>query len=398
MDFNYSEEAEAFRRDFRAWLEVNVPSEWHQRNELQGEFMRTDDADFEFHRHWHRKMYEAGWVGVSWPKEYGGRGATLEQQVVYNEEMVRANAPSLVNGLGIMLVGPTLIHWGSEEQKRRYVPKILSAEEIWCQGYSEPNAGSDVASLQTRAVDEGDYFVVNGQKVWTSGAQHADWCILLTRTDPDAPKHKGISYLLVDMHSPGIIVRPLVQITGDRGFNEVFFEDVKVPKKNLIGEKNQGWQVAVTTLMFERTGISSERDMMSMVEDLAALAKDFKRGGRPAWEDTEVRQRVASFACDAMALRYSNLRQLTRRLKGLPPGPEGSLGKLTTSELNLRIVKFAMELLGPYSQMEYKAPFAPDRGKWLYKMLAARALTIAGGTSEIQHNIIGERVLGLPKG
>jgi alkylation response protein AidB-like acyl-CoA dehydrogenase len=297
-----------------------------------------------------------------------------------------------------MLVGPTLIQWGTEEQKQRYIPKILSADEIWCQGYSEPNAGSDVASLQTRAVEEGDYFIVNGQKVWTSGAHHADWCILLTRTDPEAPKHKGISYLLVDMHSPGVTVRPLVQITGDRGFNEVFLEDVRVPKKNIVGEKNQGWQVAVTTLMFERTGISTRQEMTGAVEDLAELAKSITHNGRSAWDDTSVRQKIAGFACEAAALRYTNLRQLTRRLKGLPSGPEGSVGKLSASELNMRIVKFAMELLGPYSQMTYEAPFAMDNGKWLYKMLAARALTIAGGTSEIQHNIIGERVLGLPKG
>jgi alkylation response protein AidB-like acyl-CoA dehydrogenase len=397
MDFNYSVEAEAFRREFRGWLDHNLPRRAHA-DALQGEFLRAESADWKFHLEWHRKMHAGGWVGVSWPKEYGGRGATLEQQVVYGEELARANAPSLVNGLGIMLVGPTLIHWGTEEQKKRYIPKMLSAEEIWCQGYSEPNAGSDVASLQTRAVEEGDYFIVNSQKLWTSGAHHADWCILLTRTDPEAPKHKGISYLLVDMHSPGVTVRPLVQMTGDRGFNEVFFEDVRVPRENLVGAKNQGWQVAVTTLMFERTGISTGRDMMGVVEDLANLAQRLMRNGNSAWEDTSVRQAIARFACDAAALRYSNLRQLTRRLKGLPPGPEGSAGKLTTSELNLRMMKFAMELLGPFSQLEYQAPMAFDRGKWTYKMLSARALTIAGGTNEIQHNIIGERVLGLPKG
>ncbi len=297
-----------------------------------------------------------------------------------------------------MLVGPTLIHWGSEEQKQRYVPKILSGEEIWCQGYSEPSAGSDVASLQTRAVEEGDYFIVNGQKVWTSDAHHADWCILLVRTDPDAPKHKGISYVLVDMHSPGVTVRPLVQITGDSGFNEVFFEDVKVPRKNLIGEKNHGWQVAITTLMFERAGIGGGRDMIGQVRELAALAKSVKRNGRTAWDDSSVRQRIGGFACEASALKYTGYRQLTRRLKGLPPGPEGSVMKLGTSELNLRMNNYAMELLGPYSQFEYRAPLAVDRGKWSYRMLASRALTIAGGTSEIQHNIIGERVLGLPKG
>jgi alkylation response protein AidB-like acyl-CoA dehydrogenase len=200
------------------------------------------------------------------------------------------------------------------------------------------------------------------------------------------------------MHSPGVTVRPLVQITGDSGFNEVFFEDVKVPKKNLVGEKNQGWQVAITTLMFERAGIGSTRDMIGQVKELAALAKAVRRNGHTAWEDSSVRQKIGAFACEASALKYTGYRQLTRRLKGLPPGPEGSVMKLGTSELNLRMNSYAMELLGPYSQIEYKAPLAIDRGKWSYRHLASRALTIAGGTSEIQHNIIGERVLGQPKG
>jgi alkylation response protein AidB-like acyl-CoA dehydrogenase len=398
MDFNYSAEDEAFRQQFRSWLEANLPEEQRDRD-LLVDFGR-DEGDFGWDRRlqWHRKMHSGGWVGVSWPKEYGGRGASLTQQVIYNQEIARVSAPELVNGLGIMLVGPTLMHWGTEEQKKRYVPKILSAEEIWCQGYSEPSSGSDVASLKTRAVEEGDYFIVNGQKVWTSDAHHADWCILLVRTDPAAPKHKGISYILVDMHSPGVTVRPLVQITGDSGFNEVFFEDVKVPKKNLVGEKNQGWQVAITTLMFERAGVGDRRDMLGQVKELVKLAKMVKRNGRTAWDDSGVRQKVARFACEALALRYTVLRQLTRRLKGLPPGPEGSMTKLCASDLNLNMNKFAMELLGPYSQIMYRTPYALDRGKWSYRMLAARALTIAGGTSEIQHNIIGERVLGLPKG
>jgi alkylation response protein AidB-like acyl-CoA dehydrogenase len=322
----------------------------------------------------------------------------MMQNIIYNQELSRVHAPALVNLLGIMLVGPTLIQWGTPEQKQRYVSKILSAEEIWCQGYSEPSAGSDVASLQTRAVEEGDYFIVNGQKVWTSDAHHADWCILLVRTDPNAPKHKGISYLLVDMHSPGITIRPLVQITGDRGFNEVFFEDVKVPKKNLVGEKNQGWQVAITTLMFERSGVGERRDLFNNVKELAAVAKMVERNGRPAWEDSSVRQKIAQFACEAQALKYTGFRQLTRRLKGQAPGPEGSVTKLVATDLNLRINNFAMELLGPYSQFVYNAPHSVDHGRWSYRMLASRALTIAGGTSEIQHNIIGERVLGLPKG
>ncbi len=398
MDFKFSADDESFRQEFRSWLEKNLPK-GRPSDDDDVDFMHEASADdWKRRLAWHQKMHAGGWVGISWPKEYGGRGASLTEQLIYQEDLAKVNAPALVNGLGIMLVGPTLIHWGTPEQKQRYVPKILSAEEIWCQGYSEPNAGSDVASLQTRAIEEGDYFIVNGQKVWTSDAHHADWCILLVRTDPDAPKHKGISYILVDMHSPGVTVRPLVQITGDANFNEVFFEDVKVPKKNLVGEKNQGWQVAITTLMFERSGIGGGRDLGGQVRELMELAKSVRVNGHSAWDDSSVRQRIAGFMCEANALKYTGYRQLTRRLKGLPPGPEGSVLKLGTSELNLRMNKFAMELLGPYAPLEFKAPHAVDRGKWSYRMLASRALTIAGGTSEIQHNIIGERVLGLPKG
>jgi alkylation response protein AidB-like acyl-CoA dehydrogenase len=300
--------------------------------------------------------------------------------------------------MGISLLGPTLIHWGTEEQKRQHLPRILACDEVWCQGYSEPGSGSDLASLQTRAVEDGDYFVVNGQKVWTSIAQHADWIFLLVRTDPNAPKHKGISYLLVDMKSPGITVRPLVQITGSKGFNEVFFEDVRVPKKNVVAAVNQGWTVAMTTLMFERSGSAGGGDPMDEVRELAELAKRVPRNGGTAWEDSGVRQKVIEFACDAEALRYTGYRQLTRQLKGMPPGPEGSMMKLCGTELRLRMAMYAMELLGPYSQLEHNAPFAIDRGKWSYRMLAARGPTIYAGTNQIQHNIIGERVLGLPKG
>jgi alkylation response protein AidB-like acyl-CoA dehydrogenase len=288
------------------------------------------------------------------------------------------------------------MHWGTEEQKQRHIPKVLTGEEIWCQGYSEPGAGSDLASLQTRAIEEGDYFVVNGQKVWTSNAQYSDWIFLLVRTDPEAPKHKGISYLLVDMKTPGITVRPLVQMTGGQGFNEVFFEDVRVPKKNLVANKNQGWQVAITTLMFERNGAGGGSG--GMVHELVELAQVIPRSRGTAWDDSSVRQKIAEFYCEQQALKYTGFRQLTRRLKGLPPGPEGSMMKLAGTELSLRISLFAMELLGPYSQLEYRAPYALDRGKWAFRMLSARGGTIAAGTNQIQHNIIGERVLGLPKG
>ncbi len=393
MDFNYTPDDEAFRAEFRAWLENNRQYATPARGPLADESAGEWDARIR----WHRKLNEGGWMGVSWPSEYGGRGASLLQSIIYEEELARAGTAIPFTGMGISLLGPTLIHWGTEEQKRRFIPKILSAEEIWCQGYSEPNAGSDLAALQPRAVEDGDDFVVNGQKVWTSAAQHADWIFLLTRTDPEAPKHKGISYLLVDMKTPGIVVRPLLQMTGARGFSEVFFEDVRVPKQNLVGHKNQGWQVAITTLMFERSG-GHDRPLMRQVRELTALAQRMARNGRSAWDDTSVRQRIAQFAMEAEAIKYTGLRNLTRQLKGLPPGPEGSMMKLCATELALKLAMFAMELLGPYSQFAHGAAFAIDHGAWSQRMLGARGPTIYAGTNQIQHNIIGERVLGLPKG
>jgi alkylation response protein AidB-like acyl-CoA dehydrogenase len=393
MDFNFTPEDEAFRKELRTWLEANKPD--RPVSELDS---IAEEDEGEWHRRvaWFRKLAAGGWTGIDWPKEYGGRGAGILQTIVYHQELARVRAPLPYVGSGVGLIGPTLMHWGTDEQRQRHIPRILKGEEIWCQGYSEPGAGSDLASLQTRAVEDGDDFVVNGQKVWTSNAQYSDWVFLLVRTDPDAPKHKGISYLLVDMHSPGITVRPLVQMTGARGFNEVFFEDVRVPKKNLVGNKNQGWQVAITTLMFERNGAGGGAG--GQIHELVKLAQTVQRNGHPAWEDAGVRQKIAEFYCEQQALKYTGFRQLTRRLKGLPPGPEGSIMKLCGTELNLRIQLYAMELLGPFSQFEYKAPYAIDKGKWSFRMLAARGGTIAAGTNQIQHNIIGERVLGLPKG
>ena len=394
MDFKFSPEDETFRQEFRSWLEHNIPRDWRD-----DELHDPDTLEeFERRRAWHRRLSDGGWMCIHWPQEYGGRGASLIQQVIYQQELDRAKAPPTVNFQGIARVGPTLMQWGTPEQKQRYIPRIPPAEEIWCQGLSEPDHGSDLAAVETRAVDRGDHFLVNGSKVWTSNAHRADFTTLLCRTDPDAPKHKGLSYLLVDMKSPGITVRPLVQITGESGFNQVFFDDVQVPLANLVGEKNRGWMVAMTNMMFERTIHGGRTDMMVEVRQLAELAKKVDRAGRPAWEDSYVRQRLAGFACEAAALKYTSFRQLTSQLKGLPPGPEGSMMKLGTSGLNLRMQDFAMELLGPYSQFEYQASGAIDRGKWSHRMLAARRGTIAAGTNEIQHNIIGERVLGLPKG
>lgn len=395
MDFKFSSQEEAFRQEFRSWLEKHIPHDWRDDQELHDP---DTTEEFERRRAWHRQLYDNGWMCIHWPQEFGGRGASLIQQVIYNQELDRAKAPPTVNFQGIARVGPTLMQWGTPEQKQRYIPKIPPAEEIWCQGLSEPDHGSDLAAVQTRAVDQGDHFLVNGAKVWTSNAHRADFSTLLCRTDPDVPKHKGLSYLLVDMKSPGITVRPLVQMTGESGFNQVFFDDVQVPMANLVGRKNEGWRVAMTNMMFERTIHGGRTDMMVEVRQLVELAKKVDRSGRPAWKDSYVRQSLAGFACEAAALKYTSFRQLTSQLKGRPPGPEGSIMKLGTSGLNLRMQEFAMELLGPYSQFEYQASGAIDRGKWSHRMLAARRSTIAAGTNEIQHNIIGERVLGLPKG
>src|SRR2546428_4667 len=253
MDFADSPEHAEFRREFRQWLDANLTADLRV-EDAQDPPIAPHRETFDKRIRWQKKMHAGGWVGLSWPKEYGGRGANFMQQVIYDEEYFRARAPILPCASGLGLLGPTLIHWGTEEQKKRHLPKILSADEIWCQGYSEPGAGSDLASLRTRAIDKGDHFVVNGQKVWTSGAHFADWCFLLVRTDTDAPKHHGISYLLVDMQTPGVTVRPLVLLNGHRHFNEGFFEDVVVPKENLVGPLNEGWKVTTTTLMFERGG------------------------------------------------------------------------------------------------------------------------------------------------
>lgn len=394
MDFHFSAQEEAFRQEVRTWLSANMPPA-HTSDAFEE---RSADERFDLHLAWQKQLHTGNWVGIHWPKAYGGRGATILEQVIYAEEMGRVHAPGIANALGVMLVGPTLIHWGTEEQKQRFIPKILSADEIWCQGYSEPGSGSDLASLQTRAVDDGDFFVINGQKVWTSYAHRADWCILLVRTDPHAPKHQGITYLLVDMKTPGITVRPLVQITGDAEFNEVFFEDVRVPKTNIVGDLNRGWQVAVTTLMFERANIGMGFQLEPVMRQLIDLSKRLSYNDRPAWDDGGVRQRLMQLVIEVQALKYRGYRQLTRQLRGAPPGPEGSIAKLAGSDLSLRIAQFAMELLGPYGQLALGASHSLDNGKWSRRALSSRLMTIAGGTSEIQRGIIGDRVLGLPKG
>ena len=291
------------------------------------------------------------------------------------------------------------MQWGTDAQKKRYLQPIIAADEIWCEGMSEPGAGSDLAAMQMRADLQGDSFIVNGQKVWTTHAHRSDFCQLFVRTDPDVPKHKGMSCLLVDMHSPGVTVRPLKQISGDAEFNEIFFEDVRVPKDNLLGPLNAGWQVLVATLMHERFGISETIGGTEVIlAQLAELARTIPLDGKmTAAEDDDVRQQIAQFAIEAAAKKYNGLRALTKRLKGQQPGAESSIGKLVSTELSQRMTKFSTRLLGAYATLERKSLCAPD-GDWMRRILSSEALTIAGGSSAVQKNMIGERILQLPKG
>jgi alkylation response protein AidB-like acyl-CoA dehydrogenase len=396
MEFEYTSAQQTFRGQLREWLTANLPSDLCL-DDPADDRVASDRETFERRRSWQKTMHAAGWVGITWPREYGGRAAGLIERVIWDEEYTAARAPVLPGAMGLNLVGPTIIQWGTDEQKRRHLPAILSAEEVWCQGFSEPGAGSDLANLQTRAVDRGDHFTVNGQKVWTSGAHFAHWIILLARTNPEAPRHQGISAFLVPMTSPGITVRPLVLMTGHRHFNEVFFEDVAVPKANLLGPINQGWKVSTTTLMHERHS-SGARNPVAQVARLMALARQVEHEGRLAWENPAIRQRLAQLAIDCEALKYTRFRNLTRQLRGEPPGPEGSILKLTGSELGVRIADAAGELLGVHALVNEPSAMVPDAPRWFNRIVAARQYTISAGTSEIQRNIIGERVLGLPKG
>jgi alkylation response protein AidB-like acyl-CoA dehydrogenase len=388
MDFNYTPEEEKFRKQVRSWLEKHRPR--GPASLARGTSMSEDDEWDRLVR-WHKKLHQGGWIGLNWPKEYGGRGATLMEQIIFNQELQRLKLPSGCNILGVMMAGPAIMHWGSEEQKQAHLERILSGDEIWCEGLSEPGSGSDLASIECRAVADGDDFIVNGQKVWTTLAHRAQWVQLFVRSDSEASKHKGLSCLLVDMKSPGITVRPLRQMTGEAEFNEIFFEDVRVPKSNLLGPTNAGWQVLITTLMHERAGIS-ELGSEQIIDHLIELARTTRMNG-----DGYVRQQIAQFAIEVQARKLNGLRSLSKRLRGDPPGPEGSVGKLSATELTKRMAKFAIELAGPRALVDADSPHALDRGRWLQSILYAPSMTIAGGTSEVQRNIIGERILGLPK-
>jgi alkylation response protein AidB-like acyl-CoA dehydrogenase len=376
VDLTLSPSEEAFRDELRAWLIGNHPG-----REPEG-----DLAGFEFRRAWQRRLHEAGWAGVSWPREYGGRGATLVEQAIYNEELTRAQAPSAANVLGLAMGGPTVIAHGTEEQKRRYLEPILSADEIWCQGFSEPGSGSDLASVKTRGVRDGDGWVVTGQKVWTTLAQHAKWCMLVARTDPDAPRHQGLTYFLMDMEQDAVQVRPLRQITGESEFNELFIEEARIPDENIIGGEGNGWAVAITTLMHERATLAF--GLQIAVKLALRELMDEARKAR-ASRDPIVRDRLAQLYIESEVLRLNAYRGLSAIMRDGVPGPEGSLGKWQWAEVNQALTELAMDLRGPRAVLQDET--------WTFRFLRARANSIEGGTTEILKNIVAERVLGLPR-
>ena len=396
LDFTLSPDQDAFRRRVRAWLEANIPEDWTKFG--LSEVPRPEA--YAFLRKWQATLYDAGFIGITWPKEYGGQGLTFVEEMILHQEMALQKAPPVLNVLGVGMAGPTIIAYGTEEQKKRYPAKILSCEEIWCQGYSEPNAGSDLASLQTRAAKDGDHWIINGQKVWTSLAHIADWMMLLARTDPDAPKHKGITYFLLDMKTPGVTVKPLKQLTGDAEFNEVFFDNVRVHESRVLGGVNNGWAVGLTTLMYERLalGFGLQVRLRISVDQLLDMARRMDKNGRSLTKDPVMRQKLAQLWIDTESLKYTGARAVTRLQKGELPGPEASAGKMMWVETHQRLQELAMEIQGPYSQLARGAAAAVDGGVWQYSFLRSRANSIEGGTTEIQKNIIGERVLGLPKG
>jgi alkylation response protein AidB-like acyl-CoA dehydrogenase len=376
VDLTLSPSEQAFRDELRAWLGDNHP----------GDEPKGDDEAFDFRREWQRQLHDAGYAGLSWPREYGGRGATLIEQAIFGEEMSRAKAPPPANVLGLVMGGPVVIAHGTDAQKERYLEPILSGEEIWCQGFSEPDSGSDLASLKTRAAKSNGDWVVTGQKVWTTYAHKAKWCMLVARTDQDAPKHQGLTYFLMDMEQDAVQVRPLRQITGEEEFNELFMEEARVPDENVIGGVGNGWAVAITTLMHERAGLGASAAASTRItlEQLKDLVQE-----RGLADDPVIRQRIAQLTIEVELLRLNSWRGLTQIMKTGVPGPEGSLPKWQWAEVNQALTELAMEIRGEE---------APAReSEWTYRFLRARANSIEGGTTEILKNIVAERVLGLPK-
>jgi alkylation response protein AidB-like acyl-CoA dehydrogenase len=403
MDLTYPPEAESFRKEIRTWLEENLPSGWFEPG-----FSMTKDDRQRFNETWTAKLFAGGWICAGWPVEYGGKGLTLMEQVVLNEEFAKANAPMRADFFGDTLVGPTILQWGTDEQKKEFIPGILNGSIAWCQGFSEPNAGSDLASLKTTATLDGDEWIINGQKVWTTQAQHADYVFLLTRTDPNAPQHAGISYLLVPMHQEGVDVRPITQVDGSAEFNEVFFTNARCPKDNVVGGVNNGWKVAMTTLGFER-GSSSTTGYRRFLKEWESIVAEAHRVGKS--DDDLVREDLVKAWSKVKIMEINGYRSLTDALNNTHNAALlGACNKMFWSEAHRDSMDLAINVLGMQGQiLTGKGPVAGPsgalrRGREDYPVselqasfFFSRSETIWGGTAEIQRNIIGERALGLPK-
>jgi len=394
MDFQFSPEEEAFRQELRAWLEENMPPDW------EGVFLEEDEEAWRTGRAFVKKLAKKGWSAPSWPKEWGGMEASPSLQLVYNEEMGYQRAPvgSIIQAIGY--IGPSILFFGTEEQKRQHLPAISGCETVWCQGFSEPEAGSDLASVRTRAVRDGDDYVINGDKIWTSNAHRSDWCILLARTDPAASKHKGISFFLVDMKTPGIDVQPIVNMTDVHSFNQVFFEDVRVPKSALLGQENQGWYIAAMTLDFERSSLVATAVAMARrgLDELVDYCRETKVNGASLLDNALVRHKLADIAIEIEVGRYMVYRVVSQQARKEPGSIEAAVCKLWNTEMGVRMANAGIEILGLYGQLQRDSKGARLMGRFQKSYLYAIAMVVGGGTSEIQRNIIAMRGLELPRG
>lgn len=394
MDLSFNEKQEEYRKHAREWLKNNIPAGW---GTPEYEWPEDEDERGRILRNWDRKLFEGGFAGISWPKEYGGQGLTHVEEIIYDEEAGKLNAPGGLNVLGKLLLGPTLLLFGSEEQKKRFLPPLLRGDEVWCQGFSEPNAGSDLAAIQTKAELVDDKWVLNGQKVWTSFAHHADWCFVLARTDNELPKHKGITFFLVPMDSEGITVRPLVQINGNRDFNEVFFDNVSIPKENVVGGVNNGWNVAMGTLGFERGTLALGRQVrfQNEFDAMVRISNSVTKNGEKVSQNSYYRQKMAELYAEIRILRYHGLKTISQLLNEGKLGPEASLQKLFWSTMHSNMGKLGLEILG--EEGPYIGKESIGRGVLQEIDFGSRGETIYAGTTQIQKNIIAERVLGMPR-
>jgi alkylation response protein AidB-like acyl-CoA dehydrogenase len=394
MDFNDTPQEAKFRAEVRGWLEANAEPRRADDPTPDAMSERLTQKEVDAAKAWQRKKAEAGWACLRWPKEYGGRGASSIEASIFRQEEAKFRTPEDVFGITHGMCGPTVMTHGTAEQQRKWIPGMLNGDNVWCQLFSEPAAGSDLAGLRTSAVRDGDDWIINGQKIWTTGAQFSDWGILVVRSDPNSPKHKGLTYFVVDMHSPGIEVRPINQINGGQGFNEVFFTDVRIPDAYRLDEIGNGWRVALTTLMNERASIGAGGGA-SATGELIALAKRIEIDDHRAIDESAVKEKIAGFLVRARGLKYTGLRSMTALSQGRTPGPEASLGKLVGAVLGQQMAAYAMELEGMSGALN--DPNASiDGGSWQQRYLGLPGLRIAGGTDEVLRNIIAERVLGLP--